>query len=170
MIILLTGFMGCGKSTLRNTWLSQMAPGFPSFDFDEELFRQHAVFEDSLSQMIERVGWPVFRHWEAQLLSDVLLKEEGIFSLGGGSLTALALEKICENTHVRLIWINTPFDVCWQRISEDEDRPLVRRGEEEVRQLYESRLSLYSQSEFVLDEKAQQQPWSEIKKELLRVS
>ncbi|MNC97214.1 shikimate kinase [compost metagenome] len=44
------------------------------------------------------------------------------------------------------MWLDTPFDVCWQRIeTSDEDRPLGRTREQ-AEQLYHVRQPLYSKA------------------------
>lgn len=62
------------------------------------------------------------------------------------------MAKIKGNSECRLVFLDTPFDVCFERISGDTgSRPLVKLGRDRLYELYEERLPFYQLAELKLD-------------------
>lgn len=141
--------MGCGKSTLSKR-LSGKDDGWEAVDLDDVILENEGKTRGykSLGELINKEGWELFRELETEYLKTLLFKKEKLLiSLGGGSVTPENLSLIKALKDVYLVWLNTPFEVCWERIKEDTNRPLVSQPMEEVAQLYEDRLPLYSESD-----------------------
>lgn len=144
MKIFLWGFMGCGKSTLRNKL------AFDGLDFDEELLRRFGEKNELMGEFIERLGWKDFREKEFQLYQEILKsKESGVYSLGGGCLIDSDKNWSFPNGKDQLlVWISTPVETCWQRVAQDSERPLVKSGEQAFHELYAEREKKYGLSHF----------------------
>jgi shikimate kinase len=68
-------------------------------------------------------------------------------ALGGGALTGV------KNDGAKLVFLDTPFELCYERITNDFNRPLVSLKKEELRKLYNERLTLYRQANLILGER-----------------
>ena len=140
----ITGFSGAGKSTLLNQLSKQSSLcGWNFVDLDNWIEKNYADPAETLGQYIERVGLEQFRKSEKQAMESIA-RQAGpiILALGAG-----ALEK--NNAEIlkgfKGLFLATDFETCWQRIAMDSNRPLVKRGKEGMRELYEQRLEQYSQ-------------------------
>jgi shikimate kinase len=124
--IYLYGFMGCGKSFLARK------SGLDYIDLDEQI--------GDISEIFTAHGEKYFRELELLTLKGLCAP---LISLGGGALTnpeAAAYAK--ENAIV--VFIDTPFEVCFERIKGDKARPLAaNKTKEKLFELYNSRLEHY---------------------------
>ena len=146
-VIVLVGFMGCGKSTVGRLLAGRLEWTF--VDLDEEIERRSGV---PIFQIFEREGEPKFRQMEHEaLLEQLYLARQGrarVVALGGGAFAdprnqnALELEGIS-------IWLDCPVEKLWQRVSGDENRPLARRRDE-FELLYSERRLQYQRAYFTL--------------------
>lgn len=151
--ILICGFMGSGKSY----WLDYLkknssSSGFCFLDLDHEIAKSLNIQPSQLGEWIKKYDWPAFRKLEEEMIASFLGEnKEGVLSLGGGALTEKLLEKCKINTKVKIVFLNTPFELCYERITGDNNRPLVTLQKEELRALYEQRYALYSKADLILD-------------------
>lgn len=136
--ILLCGFMGSGKSTL----LEKIGQGQ---DLDR-IIEKSIGGGLALGEWIEKVGWDVFRRAECAALAQWFYSEEQVLALGGGSLESAESRKLIAENGGTLIWLETPFDICYERIAKDKTRPLFKLGREELDKLYQARLGNYRSS------------------------
>lgn len=162
----LTGFMGCGKSTLQEFFATQLTAN--CLDLDDLVFERLAdqemaqVQAKDLGESIQKVGWQVFREAEKTLLFELLESEPAswceVIALGGGSLNQQFIERLKsrqdDSCFHRLLWLDVPFEICWQRISQDQSRPLAAKGQEYCRQLYQQRQEFYQQADVRLGSEA----------------
>jgi len=148
MHLYILGFMGSGKTTLFEKWRKDFSG--PSFDFDHKLSSLFGVPPDELGQWIESNGWDKFRARECELLMKTLERGEGLYCLGGGAFSEQNIELFKKHPKARTVWLNTPVDICWDRVRGDTNRPLVREGKDKFFALYKQRESLYSQSKYLL--------------------
>ncbi|MBL6990069.1 MAG: AAA family ATPase [Bacteriovoracaceae bacterium] len=158
MIILLCGFMGAGKTTLLKK-LSQNninSATYKFLDLDDEIIKTtqfKGEFTNSIEKMVQKAGWEFFRDRERELLLDLINnshKQSSIVSLGGGALTSNIIEatKAFDNSY--LVWVNTPFNECLNRLEDDKTRPLIKKGREYLKKLFDDRQKNYSQCEVKL--------------------
>lgn len=50
-----------------------------------------------------------------------------------------------------MVFINTPFEICYQHIKNDPNRLLFKKSEIELKQIYQDRLSLYRKSNLIIE-------------------
>jgi shikimate kinase len=154
MKILICGFMGAGKSY----WLNELkknsiGSSFNFIDLDHELAHAMQIEYTKLGEWIRNQGWPAFRQLEEKTIRDLLkAKEDLILSLGGGSLHQDLIDDILINKNIKLVYLDTAFEICSERITSDPNRPLASLPIEELRSLYEERKQLYSQAHLTLSE------------------
>jgi shikimate kinase len=83
-----------------------------------------------------------FRSAESFALNKLITQDHLVLALGGGTLSN-NLDII--QSHSKLLWANTPFDTCFERI-QASDRPLKNLSYSECYQLYQSRLNDYQKA------------------------
>lgn len=148
--IFLCGFMGAGKSVIGKKLAKELELSF--LDLDDKIEEQAG---QSIPEIFEESGESAFRVAERRALLEVIRTYDGVVSLGGGSLQNQHMVD-----HVKLngllIFIETPISVILDRISQDDNRPLLldeqgnpkskKQLESELTALYEERLPLYEQA------------------------
>jgi shikimate kinase len=135
--------MGSGKTTLWKKLMGETSQF--GFDFDEEIERRNSLNKGDLGKFIEEKGWDEFRKQEIDLLKETLLDKEGTYSLGGGTATHSDFYGLIESqAHAKVLWLNTPVEVCWERVCQETSRPLVKNGKDAFYNLYQERQKYYS--------------------------
>ena len=170
MVFLICGFMGAGKSTFLDKIQKNHTGTDFFFDLDQEIYsRKKNSDSEHLGALIEKAGWEQFRSWEIEILKELIEnsknlhsnKKADIFiSLGGGSVTEVLLSIIKTNSEIHLIWLNTPFEICWQRIENDCERPLVQKGVNYLKELYKKREKYYQNARICLSASEQDMLWT----------
>jgi shikimate kinase len=124
--IYLYGFMGCGKSYLARK------SGLSFIDLDEQIGDIPKIFAEK--------GEAHFRSLELAALKSA---KADIISLGGGALTNPEAAKHAKKNAV-VVFVDTPFEVCYERIKNDKNRPLAAsKTKQELLALYNSRSEHY---------------------------
>lgn len=152
--IVIVGFSGAGKTTYAQS-LSLHLCGidkreWKSIDLDQELFLLlKEKGESHLGEVIERLTFKVFREHERAWLFKILNSFEPPFvlSLGGGAYTDQVATEVGNQKNVLTIFLNTSFDLCYERIQDDPTRPLSKLGKEVLRALYFERLPNYEKAQ-----------------------
>jgi shikimate kinase len=137
--IVITGFMGCGKSKVARALARRL--NVPVIDLDDVITAKHGR---TPAQLINEDGEPTFRAIESNTLRELLKTvPSGVIALGGGAwIEGPNREMIAQHGCVS-VWLDAPFEVCWGRIKiSDEDRPLGRTREQAL-MLYERRRPIY---------------------------
>ena len=125
--IVIIGFMGCGKTELARALAARL--GLPRVDLDDKIATLHGR---TAAELIVEEGEPAFRAIETQTLYDALKAHpQSVIALGGGAWITNENRKLIAAHDGVAVWLDTPFEVCWQRIeSAAEDRPLGRTRRE----------------------------------------
>lgn len=143
------GFSGSGKTTKLNE-ISKMPKykGYEFIDLDEYLFENHGAGFQSIGDMIETKGFEWFRHAEKAALLKLLEGDSHLWiALGGGTLDDDLGTFLSLRSDVKGYWLDTSFDLCWERIKDDPQRPLVKHGEDKLREIYKNRQNHYKNFE-----------------------
>ena len=134
--IYLCGFMGCGKSYIGRLLAEDR--GMPFVDLDSFIVEKEGR---SIPEIFEQSGEPFFRQLEAECIKE--LDCGYVVATGGGAL-------INENTagfaneHGITVFLDAEFELCYERIKDDSNRPLaVNNTEEQLRELFEKRREIY---------------------------
>lgn len=143
MKILLCGFTGAGKSTFLKQFQGNSL-GFDCIDLDHALALDLGLSPEKLGGWILENGFPLFRDKEKSKLKALLNHPQNmIIALGGGTLTPDVVALIEKNPECKTVFLDTPYDLCRERIKGDSNRPLSNLPEEEMKKLYESRWEIY---------------------------
>ena len=137
--IILTGFMGAGKTTIAAALARRL--NCVSVDLDEMI--SHAE-QRSVPALISEEGEAQFRVIETLCLRRVLEQQAArVIALGGGTWTFSENRALIAEHDGFTIWLDAPFELCWQRIKGAEgERPLA--GDcDTARKLYDERRPIY---------------------------
>lgn len=148
MILYIVGFMGAGKSSLSDFWRHDF-PGVIE-DLDHIIARKVGVNPDELGNWIREEGFSRFRFEESKALGELIQKYTNkllLLSLGGGAYHPVNREILKGQQG---IWVDSPVETCWQRVSGDLNRPLVGQGKQAFLDLYLQRLPDYEQANYRL--------------------
>lgn len=137
--ILITGFMGAGKTTVGAA-LARLLDCL-MLDLDEYIAGREGC---SIQAIIDEEGEPRFRETEARALSEALEDDAArIITLGGGTWMSEGNRALIAQHQGFTIWLDTPFELCWQRITSAGDTRPLARDREQALGLYQSRRSIY---------------------------
>ena len=134
--IYLCGFMGCGKSHIGRLLAEQK--GMPFVDLDSYIVKKEGR---SIPEIFEQSGEPYFRQLEAECLKE--LEGGYVVATGGGTLINDGTAEFA-NAHGVTVFLDAEFELCYGRIKNDTNRPLVMNNtEEQLRELFEKRREIY---------------------------
>lgn len=140
-ILFLVGFMASGKTTIGRVLAERLK--VPFIDLDEEIVRAAGC---TIAEMIQRDGEAAFRQLETECLRQAASRGFAVISLGGGAFVQPINREIVAQSGVS-IWLDAPFELCWQRIQQDAVvRPLAPT-EAEARARYEQRIPIYEEAQ-----------------------
>lgn len=127
--IVLTGFMGAGKSTVGRLLAAEM--GWQFADMDTEVEEKYGC---SIADMFEEVGETVFRRRESAAIARALGRHHVVIALGGGAPEMLTNRLLLEQTaNTAVIFLDAPFEVLFDRCVLQEGaavRPLLLDAED----------------------------------------
>jgi shikimate kinase len=137
--IVLTGFMGVGKSSVaRHLAYLLKCEGIDLDDYIE------AEYKQEIGEIIKEVGEARFRQIETDCLQKLLQDSNvRILSLGGGTWTIAENRRLIKKYEYTSVWLESSFEHCWQNIRfSKKERPLAR-SKVQTRDLFEEREKLY---------------------------
>ena len=145
-LIALTGFMGCGKSTVARLLARQI--GWIHVDLDKRSVERAS---QPIPAIFSQLGEPAFRKVEHEELKRILgeaieSSRPTIVSLGGGTMAQAQNVEVLRQAGCATVWLDCNVDELLRRCSHITDRPLFR-DESSFRQLYAERLPFYELAE-----------------------
>lgn len=137
--IVLTGFMGVGKSSVARHISHRL--GLRRADLDNVI--EHNERRE-IAEIVDDVGEQAFRLIETANLRRVLEDERvRILSLGGGAWTIQENRELLKASDYTSVWLEADFEHCWLNITfSKRDRPLARDKQKAIA-LFEERQKVY---------------------------
>lgn len=122
MMIIITGFMGSGKSTVASALARRLQ--CEMIDLDEVITIEAGR---SPKQIIEEDEEQAFREIETRTLEKSLANDRTVvIALGGGTWTIKRNRDLISERSGICVWLDAPFELCWQRIRQANGiRPLA---------------------------------------------
>ncbi len=148
MKIVLTGFMGTGKTSVGRE-LSRIL-GYEFIDTDVLIEEREGM---PVSMIFKRKGEDYFRQVERETIAEIALKETAVIATGGGVIKNRENVKDLGKGGV-LVWLTAEPEIVLKRVmSEGGKRPLLEVEEplQEINRLMEERCSLYQQADVSVD-------------------
>ena len=138
--IVITGFMGSGKTSVARG-LARIL-GCQMLDLDHVIAEREGR---TAREIIEQDGEESFREVETRTLHEVLKNSPtGVIALGGGAWTFERNRNLINKHGCVTVWLDAPFELCWERILiSGSSRPLAR-DEGQARMLYAERRPQYA--------------------------
>ena len=134
--------MGCGKTSAYN-YLNQY---YNAFDLDEIIEK---ILSKKIHQIFEIHGEQFFREIEVFILSNLIIYDNLIISMGGGTLANFKDTKYLER-QCKIIFLHAPISLLWER-TKNSNRPKIM-DYEYFNNLYFQRLGKYlTFSDMIID-------------------
>ncbi len=136
--IIITGFMAAGKTTVARALAAQLDCAW--LDLDEFIAAREGR---SIPAIITTDGEARFREIETELLGAALATDARIIALGGGTWTLARNRALLTQHKTVVIWLDAPFELCWQRINGDAAARPLAPDRAQARARYEERHATY---------------------------
>lgn len=145
--IFLTGFMGCGKTSVGRLLAERL--GFLFVDLDEAIVKRAGC---SIKEIFAQRGEPAFRELESQVLAEMAQGIGLVVSTGGGAVLAQANRELMRASG-RIVNLTATVECIAARVSGDSERPLLQGDPslERIRTMLESREACYADADLRLD-------------------
>ena len=136
MNVTLIGMSGAGKSYIGREFA--VTYGYDFFDADEYT---EAVFSKPLPQVLDECGDETFLEIQERQILDLGRINDTVISPGGSIVYSLRAMDYLRNLST-IVFLDVPFPIIKERIA-NEDRGIVRLGNQTLEEVYEERRPLY---------------------------
>ncbi|AJE02905.1 shikimate kinase [Geobacter pickeringii] len=145
--VVLTGFMGCGKSTVGQMLAERL--GCRYADLDALIVSREGA---SINNIFARHGESYFRQAETETIRGIVALNGLVVSTGGGAVISPLNRELL---HAAGVVINLTADITTitARLESDTDRPLLREGRsaERLAALLAEREAMYADADLRID-------------------
>ncbi len=145
--LVLTGFMGTGKTTLGKLVAEKV--GVPFVDLDDVIVQKVGL---SIPEIFEKYGEAGFRAWESAVCAEVAADPRVmVVATGGGALLNAENRRVFEKD--TLVCLTAQPDIIYQRLKEATDRPLLQgdNQKERIEELFRQREVVYKTFPYILE-------------------
>jgi shikimate kinase len=145
--IILTGFMGVGKTSIGTRLAGDL--GYTFVDTDELIEADQKI---TITEIFSTFGEPYFRDVETRIIRTVLEGENQVVSTGGGAVIRDENREVFKEAGL-VVCLTARPDVIYERIKHETHRPLLKVSDPmtRIRDLLESRAKFYSQADLIID-------------------
>jgi len=162
--IILTGFMGVGKTSVGTRLAKELGYAFVDTDLLIE-----ADQKTTITEIFSTFGEPYFRDVETRIIRQVLDGEEQIVSTGGGAVIRDENRRAFKEAGLTVCLTARP-EVIYNRIKHETHRPLLQVADPlgRIGELLEARAKFYRQADLIIDtsEKSVEDVLGEIKEKV----
>ncbi len=147
MNIVLTGFMGTGKSKIGRRLAKKLRMSY--LDTDELIEERE---KDSISAIFKKRGEEYFRRLETKVVKEVALLDNYVISTGGGVVLREGNIRVLKKNAFIVCLFASP-EVILKRTKGDEKRPVLKGDDwkERIEELLAIRKSYYEKADFSVD-------------------
>ena len=145
--IILTGFMGVGKTSVGTQLAKDL--GFTFVDIDKLIEADQNL---TITSIFSKFGEPYFREVEARIIGQVMMGEGQVVSTGGGAV----IQDRNRGAFKRggfIVCLAAGPDVIYERIKHETHRPLLQTADPKakIKELLDSRAPFYAQADVCID-------------------
>lgn len=143
--IVLTGFMGTGKSTVGKKLAADL--GWTFIDTDEEIEKVTGL---KIPGIFKERGESAFREAERVMIRSLAQREHCVISTGGGTILDERNREVL-SAGGYLITLHASLETVLKRVGDNRDRPLLQKTPSEIEVLWESRRPVYGRADYSVD-------------------
>jgi shikimate kinase len=146
--VVLTGFMGAGKTTVGALLADRL--GWQFIDSDRIVESRAGL---TIADIFNRHGEPAFREMEASAIRDAVSTEHLVLALGGGALERPdTREFLAALSACRIVFLEAPLDTLLARCAAHAAGPVrpVLQDRDRLAQRWQTRLPLYRQAHLTI--------------------
>lgn len=139
--IVITGFMGVGKTTVGKVLAESMTR--PFIDMDVAIEEEEGA---SIQEIFAQKGEAYFRQCEARFVNQIASLTSYVIATGGGTFVQWENHEKFASYQAFIVCLEAPFSEILKRLTEHPYRPLVslhHGNEKSLKELYESRQLIY---------------------------
>ncbi len=137
MNIILSGFMGCGKTTIGKIIARRLSLDF--IDTDKLIEEREGR---RIREIFDTDGEGYFRYKEHEICAELSHEDNKIIATGGGALT-FDRNKEALSKSGKVIFIDVDLNTILRRIGNDSQRPLLN---DETKALFDKRNPIYKKN------------------------
>lgn len=147
MNILLTGFMGAGKTTVGKKLAKRL--GYFFIDTDREIEKEQGC---SITEIFKYGGEECFRDLETDILQKLQTKQNLVIATGGGMVLRNENRSLMQSLGTR-VYLKVELQELMHRLKKDKKRPLLQKSkpEEHILEMLQQRKSIYEEAECIID-------------------
>ena len=147
MNILLTGFMGAGKTTVGKKLAKRL--GYLFVDTDREIEKEQGC---SIAEIFKYGGEECFRDLETDILQKLQTKQNLVIATGGGMVLRNENRSLMQSLGTR-VYLKVELQELMRRLKKDKKRPLLQKlkPEEHILEMLQQRKSIYEEAECIID-------------------
>ncbi|MFB3896721.1 MAG: shikimate kinase [bacterium] len=144
--IVLTGFMGTGKTTVGKALAAIL--GWRYIDTDELIEQKTGL---SIPAIFQQQGEPFFRDVESEVITETMQNTQQVISTGGGIVIREQNIKSIKSNGIMVCLAATP-EVIFERIKSDTNRPLlhVENPKQQIQELLKVRAPYYAKADITI--------------------
>ena len=147
MNILITGFMGAGKTTIGEKLAKRL--GYFFIDTDREIEKEQGC---SITEIFKYGGEECFRDLETDILQKLQTKQNLVIATGGGMVLRNENRSLMQSLGTR-VYLKVELQELMRRLKKDKKRPLLQKSkpEEHILEMLQQRKSIYEEAECIID-------------------
>ena len=147
MNILLTGFMGAGKTTVGKKLAKRL--GYFFIDTDREIEKEQGC---SITEIFKYGGEECFRDLETDILQKLQTKQNLVIATGGGMVLRNENRSLMQSLGTR-VYLKVELQELMRRLKKDKKRPLLQKSkpEEHILEMLQQRKSIYEEADCIID-------------------
>ena len=162
--IILTGFMGVGKTSVGTQLAKDL--GYAFVDTDKLIEADQNM---TITTIFAKFGEPYFREIEARIVREVTERESQVVSTGGGAVIWDMNREAFKQAGL-VVCLSARPEVIFDRIKHETHRPLLQTPDPlaKIKEMLDSRARFYAQADITIDtsEKTVDQIITEIKERI----
>ena len=147
--LVLTGFMGTGKTSLGKLLAEKLGRGF--VDLDQKIEQDTGM---TVPQIFEKYGEKYFRELEKNAVKEVAARKNLVIATGGGTVKDEENIRLLKDSGVMVCLTTEPEEI-FRRTERRGERPVLDAGDEDrlntIKKLLAERQKFYAQADYTVD-------------------